>query len=89
MATRIRAVTYLPRQDRENGRAAEYDLQISADGDAWETLSAGRLEDTGDLETFPLPEPRPVRFVRWTVKSEVRGRNYGSVAELSVVPAAP
>lgn len=85
--TPVKAVTFLPRQDSDNGRARQYELATSVDGQTWTPLHSAGMPNTDDLQTVPLKQPQTFRYLKYTVKTEVRNRPFGTLAELSIVPA--
>ncbi|WP_433181442.1 family 20 glycosylhydrolase [Actinoallomurus sp. CA-150999] len=85
-AQRLGAFRYMPRQDGGiNGRAASYELYVSADGRHWGAPAAkGTLPDT-QLETTVPFKSVTGRYVRFRVLSEHGPSNtYASVAELDL-----
>jgi beta-galactosidase len=83
----INAVTLLPRSDDPNGRAREYELQISLDGHDWTVAASGRFGGGIGKETIPLKPETATRYVRYIIKSTANGRPFGSLAEIDVVAA--
>ena len=76
---------YLPRQDRVNGRIANYKFYVSGDGVKWGTaVAAGRLPNTSAEQTVSFSQV-PGRYVRLEALSEVNGKPWTSVAELNVL----
>ncbi|MHB1034398.1 MAG: glycoside hydrolase family 2 TIM barrel-domain containing protein [Pirellulales bacterium] len=85
----IGAVVYTGREDMENGRVKDYDIFFSADGKTWgQPVATGRFEnDSAEEQQATLVRPVAARFMRFVVKSEVRGNTVASIAELDIVPA--
>ncbi|MFQ5807523.1 MAG: discoidin domain-containing protein, partial [Phycisphaerae bacterium] len=80
--------TYLPRQDSRNGRIADYELYLSADGKNWSLpASTGRFPNTAERQTVMFDRPIAARFIRLVARSEVAGHAWTSVAELDVIAA--
>jgi beta-galactosidase len=78
--------TYLPRQANRNGRIADYELYLSADGKNWgRPASTGRFPSSAALQTVMFDRAVVARFVRLVAKSEVAGNAWTSVAELDVI----
>ena len=86
---KIGAVVYRGREDRENGRVKDYDIFFSADGKTWgHPAATGHFENDADEEQqATLIRPIIARFMKFVVKSEVRGNTFASIAELNVIPA--
>ncbi len=85
----IKAVLLTPRQDRANGRIADYELYLSNDPNNFGApIMTGTLPDEDALQTLSLPSPKVGRFLKIIVKSERSGQGLGSLAEISVVPAS-
>ena len=84
-ARSVRGLRYLPRQDMSNGRVAEFEVQVSADGTAWSApVASGRWPDAQAWQEAAFPA-QSAHFVRLVAKSEVNGRAFASVAEVEVV----
>jgi uncharacterized repeat protein (TIGR03806 family) len=81
---------YLPRQDQsENGRIADYEFYVSADGVNWgEPVSSGVLANTVLEQELTFPA-KTGRYVRLVGLSEVNENPWASAAEINVlgVPA--
>ena len=81
----VRGLRYLPRQDMSNGRIAEFEVLLSADGKTWSApVASGRWPDSTAWQEATWPA-QSARFVRLVGKSEVKGQAFASVAELEVV----
>lgn len=79
-------VTYLPRQDKDHGHIADYELYTSAVRDAWgEPASSGRFKEGGAEQRIHFGTPRIARYLRLVAKSEMFNRPWTSVAELDVI----
>ncbi len=90
---RIRGFTYLPRQDGSvEGVVELYRFETSRDGRSWSThVESGRF---GNIRNNPVRHevvfaPVTARFFRFTALKEVDGSTRTSVAEISVLSAAP
>jgi hypothetical protein len=53
----IEALVYTPRQDAAvpNGRISSYDVQVSADGNTWQSVATGNWDGTVAAKIAPLP----------------------------------
>ena len=88
---RVTGFQYLPRQDngnRENGRIATYVFAVSLDGLTWSDGVDGTLANVVGAQTVSM-SATPARYVRLTALSEVAGRPFTSIAELTVFQAEP
>jgi len=80
---------YLPRQDNnKNGLVGQYELYLSTDATDWGTaVKTGTFANdfSEKVVTFPA---KTARYLRFRALSEVQGKEYTAVAELSVVGPA-
>ena len=79
----VEGLRYLPRQDGVNGRVARGRVQVSPDGEAWETAWEGRFGRGPRPGTVRFGAPRRARYLRFIALSEVNGKPWASAAELS------
>mgnify|MGYP000243397764 CR=1 FL=1 len=77
---KVSGFRYQPRQDMPNGRIADYEFQVSGDGENWTTVVSGRFPNTTQEQVVSVLAPNEkvrqspgVRFVRLVAKSEVSG----------------
>lgn len=84
--TRFRAITYLPRQDMDNGRARDYEILVSSNGRQWERIAQGRFPNNRDLQVIELPASVTARQIRYVIRSTANGRPFGTIAEFDIVP---
>ena len=80
---------YQPRTSGSNGTVADYEFHGSRDGVQWTQLAKGKFGNIGNNPTartvrFAKPAQN-TRFVRFTALRECEGRDWASVAELSVL----
>ncbi len=81
---RVDALLYVPRQDRSEGRVKDFVITLSIDGRTWsEPVARGQWPDDPAFQFVALPG-RPARYVRLGGRSEVGGRPFMAVAELTV-----
>ena len=83
---KISAVKYLPRQDIANGRIKGYELSVSVDGAQWTTVSKGEFKNDKKQKILKFTA-KAYRYIKLVTKSEVTGKDFASIAELSVVKA--
>ncbi|BCM89917.1 evolved beta-galactosidase subunit alpha [Abditibacteriota bacterium] len=84
----IQAVKVTPRTDAfTNGRAKDYELYLSEDGQFDKPALTGTLSDEGATQTLKLPAPIKARYLKFVIKTDQPGYNFGSMAEITVVPA--
>jgi hypothetical protein len=85
----VNGFRYLPRQDdNENGRIADYTFATSLDARNWSSGIKGTLANVGHAQTVSI-SARPARYVRLTVRSDVAGQDFTSIAELAIVRPDP
>jgi hypothetical protein len=76
----LTGITYLPRQDMDNGRVAE--CELFANGNR---LARTKWPNTSELQTLRFSQPVTTRALRIVIKSEVNGNPFASIAELDVL----
>ena len=82
----IRALTYLPRQDMDNGRIASYEIYVSVDGQAWGTpIAQGQWPNSPKQQRVAFSRTHRARLLKLQALSEVKGRSFASVAEIDIV----
>jgi beta-galactosidase len=85
----IETVKVTPRTDAfTNGRAKEYALYLSEDGTFDKPALTGNLPDEGATQTLKLPNPVKARYIKFVVLHDQPGYDFGSLAEITIVPAA-
>jgi hypothetical protein len=82
----VRGFRYLPRQDGQpHGRIGQYQFYVSMDGAAWgPAVASGTFPNSGDQQQQLFATKRG-QFVRLVATTEVNGRPWTAVAELSVL----
>jgi beta-galactosidase len=84
----IKAITLTPRPDGNNGRLRDFDLYLSNDANNFGAPAlSGTLRNQDTIQTLNLAVPRTARFIKLVWKSEYSGQDFGSLAELDIVPA--
>jgi len=81
------AFSYLPRQIGVNGSISEYEFYISDDGENWgNPVSHGKFDyaDGQTQKNVNFNEPVSGRYIKLVSKSEVNGKPWTSVAEISL-----
>jgi len=82
----VKGIDYLPRQNNANGRIAVYDLEVSIDGENWETVvENGTFENTTALQKKMFPKAMKIRYFKITTKEEVNNKIDSSIAEIGVI----
>jgi beta-galactosidase len=84
---RIKAITFLPRQDIDNGRPREFELAVGDNAEQMQPVHVGRLDNSNESVVVSLDEPTTVRYIKYTMKREANGRPFATLAELSVIYA--
>ena len=83
----IQAVKVTPRTDAfTNGRAKDYELYVSETENFDKPVLAGTLPNEGATQTLKLPTAMKARYLKFVIKSDQPGYNFGSLAEITVVP---
>jgi hypothetical protein len=85
----VSAFLYLPRQDNTNGRIAQYEFYVSADGSAWGTPVASGTFPNSTAEQTVSFAAKAGRYVRLRALSSLNGQPFTAIANLQVrgVPA--
>jgi hypothetical protein len=85
-ATReIQGLSYLPRQDMQNGRVADYAVFLSDDAKAWgDPVTQGTWANTGALQQVTFDSAHRARYLKLVAESEVNGNRWASGAELEI-----
>jgi hypothetical protein len=81
----IKGFLYTPRQDSDQGRIAQYRIEISDDGKMWKKVADGVWPNNYTTQSVELHSPVTTRFIRLTGLSEVKGRPAITVAEFDVI----
>ncbi|MBN2573787.1 MAG: discoidin domain-containing protein, partial [Deltaproteobacteria bacterium] len=79
-------MSYLPRQDNnKNGLVGQYEFYASTDSANWGAATkTGTFADDFSEKVVTFPG-KTARYIRFRALSEVQGKEYTAVAELSVV----
>ena len=83
----VSGLVYTPRTDMANGRIAEYEVHVSADGRAWgDAVSRGSWANDAKVKIarFPVVE---ARYVRLRALKDASGGPHASAAEVDVLQA--
>jgi phospholipase C len=88
-ATKIKGVTYLPRQDGgDHGNIKEYEVYVSTDGKEFgKPVAKGTWENNADKKTATFDATK-CGFIKLKALSEVNGEAWTSAAEIDVVPVS-
>lgn len=89
---KVSGFIYQPRQDMPNGRIADYEFQVSNDGENWSTVCHGRFPNTAQPQIVSVlaPNRNPgqspgCRHVRLVVKSEVAGNPWTAIEDFALL----
>lgn len=86
----LAGVTYLPRQDRSNGRIARYAVHVSHDGRHWRgPVAAGTWPNDSRRKTVCFDKPHRAGFVKLVSFSQVNDQPFTSIAEFDIIPDRP
>jgi len=81
----INGIQYLPRQNGENGRIAEFEVYVSrVSTDLGKPVYMGTFENTNALQSAEFPV-KWGEFVRIKILSDVNGTTHGSAAEFTIM----
>ena len=83
----VTGLSYLPRQDKSEGRIARYEVYVSTDNATWGTAVATGTFGNSAAEQTVTFAAKTGRYVRLRALTEVAGRAWTSVAELNVAVA--
>lgn len=82
----IKGVSYLPRQNGENGDVKDYEICVSADGKTWsEPVAKGAFPRDKTEKKVLFAAPVKARFVRFRALSSQNGQDFASGAEFGVL----
>ncbi len=84
-STTIKTISYLPRQDMNNGWISAYEFYVSADGKNWGAPAVrGVFEKGNELKKIRLSEPVKGRFLRFVAKEGFDGKPFAAIAEIDI-----
>jgi hypothetical protein len=84
----IRGLSYLPRQDMQNGWISEYEVYVSDDPANWgKPVHRGTLPRGKDRSMISFAKPATGRYVRFVALKGINGQKFAAIAELDVIPA--
>lgn len=85
----LKGVTYLPRQDRQQGGICkEYRIEISENGTTWQLAKTGKFDNIQNspvLQEIRFGKVMSARYIRFTALENVQKQVTLSVAELGVI----
>ncbi len=82
----LKGITYLPRQDGQNGRIAECEIYCSSEPNSWSApVATVKWPNTSQLQTVHFKEPVNARYLKLIALGEVNRNPYASIAELDVL----
>jgi hypothetical protein len=83
---KIQGLTYLPRQDMNNGRIARYEIYVSNNTEDWgEPVATGKWRNSKQLCEVRFSKAYEARFIKVLALSEVNGQPFTSAAEIGVL----
>jgi hypothetical protein len=81
----LRGFRYMPRQDMNRGRIADYSVEVSQDGQKWQAwVKDGRFPDTADTQAVTFAQPVKAKFLRLTARSDHGAAHHAAIAEMEV-----
>ena len=86
----IEGFRYMPRQDGViNGRVAQYEFYVSADGANWgPAVATGTFANSGTEKIVPFA-PKTGQYIRLKPLTEVNGYPWAAMAEINILGVAP
>ena len=82
----IKGISYLPRQNGENGDVKDYEIFVSADGKNWgKAVASGAFPRDKAEKRVLFASPVQARFVRFRALSSQNGQDFASGAEFGVL----
>lgn len=79
----LQGMTYLARQNGDNGMIARFELYTSNDPANWGAPAIkGRFRNEKRLQVATLANPTPARYVRFVALSSINGQPFASAAEI-------
>jgi beta-galactosidase len=77
-------VSIWQRQNGRNGNVKDFRFEVSEDGKTWKRVLEKQLKAGAGEQKFAFPSPEKMRFWRFTGLNEHNGREFASLAEISV-----
>jgi len=81
---KVDGVVFIARMDNVNGAIRDYEIQVSADNQRYQTAALGALKNGSGEVLFK--QATAARFIKVIAKSEVNGNEWASLAEFSIIP---
>ncbi len=82
----VRGITYLPRQDMQNGRIADVEIYCGNDAKSWTTpVAKAKWRNSDQLQKVEFQQPVSARYLKVVAKSEVNKSPFAAIAELDVI----
>ncbi|MDO5035306.1 MAG: endo-alpha-N-acetylgalactosaminidase family protein, partial [Actinomycetaceae bacterium] len=80
---KIAALEYTTRQNGPNGRAKEFEIYVSSDGETWgDPVATGAFSDVLEPQVIEFDEPVEGNYVKLVQLSAINGLNFGGAAEI-------
>ncbi|MDO5050052.1 MAG: endo-alpha-N-acetylgalactosaminidase family protein [Actinomycetaceae bacterium] len=80
---KISALEYTTRQDAANGRAKDFEIYVSADGETWgDPVAAGSFTANLAPQLIEFDQPAEGNYVKLVELSAINGLNFGGAAEI-------
>ncbi len=82
----LKGLTYLPRQDMDNGRVAEAEIQCGNDPKVWGApVATVTWPNSAARQTVAFPQMVKARYINVVVRSATQGKPFAAVAEFDVI----
>ena len=79
-----KGVSIWQRQNGPNGNVKNFKFEVSEDGKAWREVVASQLKQGAAEQKFAFAAPEKLRYWRFTGLNEHGGREFASLAEISL-----
>ena len=79
-----KGVSIWQRPNGANGNVKDFKFEVSEDGKAWREVAASQLKPGAGEQKFAFAAPEKARYWRFTGLNEHNGREFASLAEISL-----
>ena len=80
-----KGVSIWQRQNGANGNVKDFRFEVSEDGKAWREVVASQLKQGAGEQKFAFAAPEKLRYWRFTGLNEHNGREFASLAEITLL----
>ena len=84
----VAGVAYRARLDMDHGRIKDYEIYLSRDASNWgQPAATGQFANRTGRQVVSFKSPVTARYLKLIAKSEVNGKEWASIGDLTIVPA--